>query len=101
MNMNGVERRGACGFKSGGMVLHNPCRHIRVAHWHCDSKTHGKHKVDQPQFMLKINQTVAINQPKFGMPLSEFQSCGVFHVADSCLSTGGEEDCGGIYLGPL
>jgi hypothetical protein len=106
MNRNGVEARTGCSMQASGLVLHNPCRYIRIAHWHCDLKTHtAKNRSDKGDIMTKINEYVGEQEPTFGEKLPEFFSCSHFDVGISCLNStspsSSDDDCGGIYLGEL
>ena len=91
MNSLGVEGRTLCGLQSAGLIVHNPCRYIRVAHWHCEAKTHfGKNnRFDRGPFFQIINDYVK-DHPEFGLPTNcEKTAMGLSTL--ECAS-----NCGGI-----
>jgi len=95
MNMFGAEGRATCGFLGAGLVLHAPCRHVRVAHWHCEDKTHLLNKIrwDKGELFDAINEYIA-DKPQFG----NTAECSQIMSFDTARCSRGDDDCGGIEL---
>jgi hypothetical protein len=93
-NNLGVEARTMCALRSAGLVVHAPCELIRVAHWHCEAKTHmGKNnRFDRLVFLELMNAYVA-EHPQYGQPV-DYAACS--STITSICPTG---DCGGIEVG--
>ena len=91
MNNLGVEARTMCALQSAGLEVHAPCEVMRVAHWHCEAKTHmGKNnRFDRRVFLELMNKHVTEN-PKYGKPV-DIDKCSSA-ITSSCPAG----VCGGI-----
>jgi len=92
-NNLGVEARTMCALRSAGLQVHAPCEVIRVAHWHCEAKTHmGKNnRFDRLNFLEMMNDYV-IQNPKYGKPV-DYADC-----SSTITSTCPTGYCGGINV---
>jgi hypothetical protein len=81
--------------ESAGLSVHAPCRHVRVAHWHCEPKTHaGNNRFDRANYFDLINAYL-VSHPRFGVP-SNCAAAMAFDVAKTCTEVDG---CGGVTVG--
>lgn len=92
MNMIGAEGRATCGLLGAGLTLHAPCRHVRVAHWHCEDKTHAINKIrwDRGAYFDAINAFIEAGHAEYGVRVNS--DLAMTFDTNTCA----RGDCGGI-----